>query len=109
MWQPFPYHLHGSQPIQDPNETNLDVLTLPLWGKPTYTPLQVDCSQFKNPAEVLEQQNTLIGSQPEPESDSDKDGPDQVSDVHFLLDKDNTDFNLLHGLSREPDIDGRPK
>ena len=78
-------------------ESDLDLLNLPLWGQPTYTALAIDSSHFKNPVKILDEQHILHGNEPQQDSNDD-DELDKDDDIQFKIsDIDNlTNFNLLH-------------
>ena len=95
---------------QNGNEVNLDILSLPLGGQPSFTPLPINTSEFKTKSESLEQQAILMGSQTEQtydDSDSDTDLTDNYNEV---VETDITN-DLACMSSRKPDraIKQRPQ
>ena len=84
------------------NESEIDLLNMPIFGEPTFAALSIDSSNFTNPIQVIDEENVLHGNQLQQETDSDNDDNGTEDVVFELADTvSHSNNDLLHIPGRD--------
>ena len=67
------------------NESEIDLLSMPIYGQPTFADLNIDFSNFTNPMQIIDGENVLYGNQLEQHTQSNNDNDYGIDDVEFQL------------------------